>query len=272
MSDLFLCPKCRHALTAAGNTLRCPEGHSYDKARSGYVNLLLSGGGKNHGDDALMLASRRRFLSAGHYLPLCRAVAEAALAHAGRSSVILDVGCGEGYYSEKILSTLTENGVTADYYGIDISKKAADMAAKTVKAAQFAVASAYALPFAEETFDLTVNLFSPLAPEEIYRVLKPKGIFILAVPDTMHLYELKCAVYKTPYQNPETDNALPGFRLLSEQKIAFPMHLTENAEIVSLFEMTPYYYKTAKEDFEKLLSIPAMTVQAAFKLLIYQRK
>ena len=71
----FACPKCRAALLTDGNLKKCENGHSFDRARAGYYNLLLGSSGGVHGDNRDMVEARRRFLSADNYLPLARAIA-----------------------------------------------------------------------------------------------------------------------------------------------------------------------------------------------------
>ena len=135
MADIsFVCPVCGNMLSLDGNTLRCEKGHSFDRARSGYVNLLLSGGkhAKIPGDNKLMVASRRAFLEKDFYRPMADVMCEEAVRELENipSPVILDAGCGEGYYTELLYQALRKAGLTPQLLGIDISKFAAEKAAK----------------------------------------------------------------------------------------------------------------------------------------------
>ena len=99
----FICPKCKGALTVTdGGVAKCPLGHSYDRAKEGYYNLLLSSAGGVHGDNREMVQARRAFLDTGAYLPLARRVAELASEHTPDGGLLLDCGCGEGFYTHTI--------------------------------------------------------------------------------------------------------------------------------------------------------------------------
>ena len=102
----FLCPKCRERLNQVNNSAVCKNGHSYDRSRQGYYNLLLGGGA--HGDNREMVASRRRFLELGYYKPLADAVASLVLKYSKRLPTVLDTGCGEGYYTDIIEKAIFE--------------------------------------------------------------------------------------------------------------------------------------------------------------------
>ena len=45
------CPVCAGALEKRAGASRCPKNHSFDIAKSGYVNLLLNSSQGHHGDD-----------------------------------------------------------------------------------------------------------------------------------------------------------------------------------------------------------------------------
>ena len=261
--NIFKCPKCGLTLEETGRSFRCTNGHCYDVSASGYVNLLLSNT-KNHGDDAEMVSCRRAFLDAGHYSPLCRALCESAAGYNPR--VMIDAGCGEGYYTEEVKATLPE----CEVYGIDISKKAAEKAAKRVRSAHICVGSIYNMPYSDESFDALYNVFSPLAPGEYLRVLKPGGAFIMALPAPEHLYELKALVYEEVKVKELKDFTLEGFELTDKKDVAFKMDLN-NSDLKNLFEMTPYAHKTSKENIAKLDSVPETEVTAAFVIAEYRK-
>ena len=137
-STVLACPNCALALTFSARGATCANGHSFDRGRSGYLNLLVGGrlsAATTPGDTPDALAARRRFLGAGYYAPIAEALAEAVGVPDGP---VLDVGCGEGYY----LSQLD----LVDLYGLDVAKSAVQMAARLLPDAQFVVGSAYRLP------------------------------------------------------------------------------------------------------------------------------
>ena len=179
MKSLFRCPVCGGPLDREERVYRCADRHSYDIAKEGYTYLLPPN--QKHsadpGDDKAMSAARRDFLSKEYYMPLLNTLCSRILPLVGEHPVILDAGCGEGYYTAGIRAALTAAGKTPAIAGIDISKSILRLAAKREKQVEFAVASCYHLPFADETADLLLDCFSPLAIDEFRRVLKPGGVF-----------------------------------------------------------------------------------------------
>lgn len=267
MQSQLLCPICRAPLARGEHTYLCPAHHSFDCAKSGYVNLLPSSTGGGHGDDRLMVRSRRDFLEKGYYQPLADAICSAAAEHCGDSPAVLDAGCGEGYYTARVAAALLSPRVIA----VDVSRTAADLCARRLKDAEVAVASVYSLPIADACIDLVLNIFSPLAQDEYARVLRPNGLFLTVIPLEDHLYSLKAAVYDTPYRNRVKDTALPGFEFLGRRDVSYPITLTSKSDILALFCMTPYYYKTSARDQAKLNALNSLVTQASFALLLYRR-
>jgi len=136
---------------------------------------------------------------------------------------------------------------------------------------ELAVASAYHMPTADDSFDMAVNMFSPLAPDEIQRTLRTGGIFIMAIPGENHLYGLKSVTYKTPYKNEVSDPTLPGFELLLTERVSYSLELLGGNKIKSLFMMTPYAYRTKKEDRERVLSLDTLNTEVEFLIFVYKK-
>ena len=174
----FCCPLCAAPLSKTDTGLQCPNRHSFDRAKEGYVHLLPANQkhSKAPGDDKGMVAARRAFLDKGWYQPLRDALCRLSVELTGDAPAVLDTGCGEGYYTAGVRDALQNAGKTPRDAGIDISKFSLQKAAKKYPGIEFAVASAYRLPVPEASVDLLLNVFSPLALEEFRRVLKPGGI------------------------------------------------------------------------------------------------
>ena len=253
-----------------GTAAVCPSGHRFDRSRYGYYNLLLSSSGGVHGDNAEMVEARRAFLHRGFYEPLAKAMTEAVLAFAGEGTVLLDAGCGEGYYTELVsreLLRLPRTRVAA----FDISKDAARRAARLIPTADVAVAGSYHMPIADESIDVIMNTFSPLAASEMHRVLRTGGGFIMAIPGEEHLFGLKSAIYDTPYKNKVEDTALEGFTLVAERELRYALDLDTGEDIRSLFMMTPYAYRTSAAGRERVLSLSELHTEAHFIILSYRK-
>ena len=267
---IFVCPKCMEKLNITdGGAARCPQGHSYDRSRYGYYNLLLSERGGVHGDNKDMVLARRAFLGSGAYEPLASRIAERCSELLSNGGVMLDAGCGEGYYTSAVRARLDTGRVSIAAF--DISKDAVREAARKRCADFYAVASSYKIPAADESFDLVLNTFSPQALSETARVLKRGGHFVMAIPAEEHLFGLKAAIYETPYKNEVRDTALDGFELLSAERIKYELELNTGEGIRNLFMMTPYAYRTRQADREKVLSLKQLTTAAHFLLLTYRK-
>ena len=183
------CPYCAADLVPAPGALRCPAGHSFDLARQGYVTLLPLGGGRGAGraagDTAGMVAARDRFLSAGHYAPLTRALVAAA-AGAGPGAV-LDVGAGTGHHLAAVLDAAAGRVGVA----LDASRYAARRAARAHPRAGAVVADAWrGLPVRTAAAGLVLDVFAPRNGPEIARVLAPGGQLLVVTPAADHLAEL----------------------------------------------------------------------------------
>lgn len=266
----LICPVCGLPLSKTERTYRCENNHSYDIAKKGYVNLAMSQSSskKRHGDDKLMVAARRDFLDKGYYAPLREAVTEAAAEFTNGSAVIVDAGCGEGYYTAAIAERLPD----ADIYGIDISKDALSFAAKRSKELTLTVASASAIPVQSGCTDAIVSIFAPIFPEEAARLLSDNGVIIRAVPLEEHLFGLKEAIYEKAYKNPPDDFMLDGFEIVSRKELRYTLTLNNNKDIEALFMMTPYYYKTSRQDQERLLERDDLETEAAFGVIVYKKE
>lgn len=266
----FICPVCRGSLKRINNALVCDSNHCYDLSKHGYVNLMLSqkSSKKRHGDDKLMLRSRHEFLEKGFYKPLLDALTNEIVRIAdSKHTTILDVGCGEGYYTANIC----KNVKNADVYGIDISKEALIFAARRDSNLSLAVASCTELPIADSSCDIVLNIFSPTDAKEYARVLNDNGVLIKIIPLENHLYGLKKSIYDKPYKNRLDSKNLEGFELSSSQEIKYTLGLESNEDIVSLFKMTPYYYKTSREDQAKLDKLEHLETEAEFGINIYRK-
>lgn len=266
----FICPVCGQALEENESSFKCSSNHCFDKSKSGYVNLLITSGKKGHGDNKMMITARHNFLNKGYYEDLKSNLCHEIKIYAEKWVRLLDSGCGDGYYTVGICDEVLDSK-KGEVYAIDVSKEALKIAAKSCTAAKFAVASAYKLPFEDESFDIITSLFAPLALEEFYRVLKKGGILITAIPLENHLYQLKQAVYDTPYKNKPEDTEIKGFELLNAQELRKEIQLESNEDIKNLFMMTPYYYKTSASDQKKLDNLESLTTEIEFLILTYRR-
>lgn len=232
---IFTCPHCEQALTITLNNAECFNGHSFDVAKEGYLNLLVAGrlpATTTPGDTADSLAARRRFLHAEHYLPIVEAIRELIGTLDGP---ILDVGCGEGYYLARLKN--------ADRFGIDISKKAVQMASKNDSSAGFAVASSYRLPVRSESCAGVFTVFAPHSFSEYSRVLQKGGRWVTVTPGPHHLMEMR-PLRDEAIEEREQRRQNPPEEASEAHRVQFTLDLTEDTAL-DLFSMTPLRWQTA---------------------------
>jgi 23S rRNA (guanine745-N1)-methyltransferase len=181
------CPLCTHPLTIVSGSLRCSEGHNFDRAAHGYVSLLTRPP-TNPGDDATMVDARARFLGAGHFAPLADAVAKIAAEHVAPEGLLVEIGAGTGFYLARVLDGLAERLGLA----LDVSRYAARRAARAHARMAAAVADATArLPLPEARAALILDVFAPRNASEFARVLRPDGALLLVTPSRDHMRELR---------------------------------------------------------------------------------
>ncbi|MBE6836094.1 MAG: methyltransferase domain-containing protein [Ruminococcaceae bacterium] len=269
----FACPVCKGELLDKVKSVECENGHCFDKAKQGYVNLLLSqkSSKSHHGDDRLMIEARQGFLDKGYYKNLCNSVADTVLNHAFEGCVILDAGCGDGYYLSSIYALLKTNNINASVGALDISKEAVKYTLRRINGISGAVGSVFSLPIKDNSVDILLNIFSPMASEEYRRVIGSGGVLISVTPGEEHLFELKKAVYDNPLRNDSTEKTLDGFTVESETRLTNTIEIDNNEDLLNLFMMTPYYYKTGIDDQNKLKKLNRLTTQTVFDITVYKK-
>ncbi|MBQ5897295.1 MAG: methyltransferase domain-containing protein [Oscillospiraceae bacterium] len=273
--EVFRCPLCRTKLLKNERALKCEHGHSFDISAEGYVHLLPANkmNSKIPGDSKEMAASRSAFLDKGYYEPLLKELERTVLELSeNEEPAMLDCGCGEGYYTSNIAKELKNRFPKAKIAGFDISRPSVRSAAKRTKEVDFAVASVFDIPVSDKSFDILLNIFSPLSIDEYKRVLKDGGYYIYVVPAARHLWQLKAAIYDTPYENREEDIPYEGFEHVETRKVRYETLIKTKEDIFALFQMTPYYWKTSAKGAEKLSAYESLLTEVAFDIHIYKKE
>ena len=264
----LICPLCGNPLTRQERAWGCENRHSFDIARQGYVNLLPVQQKRSlqPGDTKEQVASRRAFLDGGFYAPIRDALCALARDH-GCTGPILDIGCGEGYYSARLAKELNTQLV-----GLDISKEAVRYAAGRYKEALWLCASAAHLPVADHSAGLITSLFALTMPEEFLRVLRKDGAFIQVLAAEDHLLGLKSIIY--PELNHKEKNSvpqIPGFRLAETRPVRFTFTV-EGEQVQNLLSMTPHVYRIGKEGADRLRQTKILTDTASCVLNLYTKE
>lgn len=322
--SLFICPICQSPLQPAADTWRCDgslhpkqTSHPFDVARQGYVNLLpvQQKKSKAPGDSQQSIAARQRFLAAGYYQPLQNLVCqrmEQLLAQDKTTinndesnkkdeteTCWLDIGCGEGYYSQAMAQVGTAIGTGIDtLIAADISKPALVELAKVSKAANRLwyqqkneeakegstkmtaiyplVTSAAHLPLRAHSMTGISSIFSPILPEAFAEVLEEGGYLVIAKPDIGHLATLREALFDSVREH-DSDKFLstlaPYFQLIDTHLVSTQLSLSSDA-LTDLLTMTPYTYRARAENRQALLASaetePFMT-EAKFVVYVLQK-
>ena len=266
--QILMCPVCRQPLNLTERTWRCEQGHSYDVAKQGYVNLhvVQHKHSKNPGDTPESVDARRAFLQGGYYQPLQQAVVD--LLKQLDVKAILDIGCGEGYYTSA-MQQVVEHCV-----GVDIAKTAVQRAAKLDPEVTWVVGTGATLPVLDHSMDACTSLFSPIPQAEIARVLKDEGYLIVVTPASEHLYAMREALFEQV--NPHTPEKFVEqlqdlFELKQEQIIDAPFVLEQQA-LKNLIAMTPYAYKASPERRSQLEQHSQLKVTASFQIYVFQKR
>ena len=273
-SELLCCPLDKLALRQENTQLRCANGHSFDIARQGYVNLLVPGDKRSRdpGDSKAMVVARRAFLSSGHYEPVAHRLAQLVRPLTGVDSVIVDAGCGEGYYLEQLRAQLpASRHSTPTMIGFDISRAAVQAATRRF-AATWLVASNRNIPLAADSADCLLSLFGFPMFESFRRVLKDSGALLIVNAGPQHLIELREILYPSVRSSASTvvqQAQSAGFLLGTSSTLQFDTAPLRQLQIQQLLGMTPHLFRTSlagKERAARLDNFP-VTVDVVFHLL-----
>lgn len=241
------CPLCRLPLVVNSQGVGCEKHHQFDRAKEGYLNLLpvQHKGSREPGDAKAQLQARRQFLQAGFFAPLQQRLQTLLPASAQN---VLDIGCGEGYFTQSYAETLPE----AQVYGIDIAKAGVRLAAKTAQTRGlssrlvYAVASSFDLPLADASMDVITRIYAPSKDAELYRVMAANGLLVIVAPGEQHLQGLRQRIYREvrPHQATPTHE---GFKLIDQQQVAAELVIEQPELCAALLMMTPFAWRISPE-------------------------
>jgi len=266
--EFLVCPIDDSLLTRTGSSYGCEQGHNFDVAKQGHINLLPVQHKRSRapGDNQVMVAARKRFLDSGAYEGIAKKLVMrvCTVNDAGTLSV-LDAGCGEGYYLAYLrehLSLLLPD-IDQCFCGVDISKPAIIAAAKRDRAITWVVGSNKQLPIQAQSMDAVICMFGFPNFEMFKKVLKPEGQVILIDPNTEHLIELRTLLYDEVRKGklPSHDEALAfGFKVSETSDVTYQAQLSSSQQIVDLAMMTPHYFRAKQEAKDKLGQMDALKV------------
>lgn len=253
----FACPICQENLTLVESSLKCNNRHSFDLAKFGYVNLAPQIK-QSANYDKKNFQNRQQILEAGFYQAILEVVSD-LLSNSKNAKTILDIGCGEGFYSRK----LQERHPDKTFYAFDISKDSVQIAAKSEPnwAVNWFVGDLARLPIKDASMDILLDIFSPANYGEFRRVLSKDGILIKVIPTKNHLKEIRQKVQdqltNKDYSNQDIKNHFQEhFTILSSQTASLTKPITTE-QLQALLSMTPllFHVDQSKIDWSQLTEI-----------------
>lgn len=268
----YQCPICHQPLSPEATALRCDNRHQFDRAKEGYVNLLpvQHKRSRQPGDSAEMMLARREFLDGGYYQPLQKKVCELFEQVLPVSSLsILDLGCGEGYYTHEVANRFQARSETR-VFGLDVSRAAVRFAAKRYHNVEFCVASSQRLPFASGFFDAVLRIYAPCNAEELLRVVKSQGYVLTVTPGPRHLIEFKELIYQEVRLHDDSPEQMDGFTLLEQHSLNYSMRLSSEMS-AALLQMTPFAWRARPEVWGVLATTNEFDCETDFTLRLWQR-
>ena len=253
----FACPICQENLTVVETSLKCSNRHSFDLAKFGYVNLAPQIK-QSANYDKENFQNRQLILEAGFYQAILKGISD-LLATKPFTKTVLDIGCGEGFYSRKLQEVHPEK----TFYAFDISKDSVQIAAKSEPnwAVNWFVGDLARLPIKDTSMDILLDIFSPANYGEFRRVLSKDGILIKVIPTENHLKEIRQLVQdqltKKDYSNQDIkDHFQEHFSIQSSQSASLTKPITAEQR-QALLSMTPllFHVNQSKIDWSQLTEI-----------------
>lgn len=273
--DVLVCPICKQPLVLQRKSLVClgetnGKHHCFDISSAGYCDLSYRSGGSGDPKDAV--TDRTAFLDKGYYSKINDRLTEICAKYLSANSMIVDAGCGEGYYSENVAINLNNCRI----FGADLSKHAVHRASvrrnlRGGKNSFYSVASIFNLPIRDNVADCVISMFAPVAEDEFKRILKSGGILIIGAAARNHLLGLKEAIYDSVHFNDIRADLPQSMNLIDRININYIASIDNHEDINRLFGMTPYRFRTSEKSMQRLNQLKSLETEVDVDFYVYKK-
>jgi 23S rRNA (guanine745-N1)-methyltransferase len=266
-ADCFRCPVCQQSVEVKATSLICQNQHQFDLSKKGTLYFLKHAIQTEY--NKKMFTARGRMIQAGMYEPLLTKIA----AKINQAAVTLDVGCGEGGF----LTQLAHKGLAGTKIGFDLSKEGIYLASNQPNDAFWCVADLTNLPFADDSINVLLNIFSPSHYREFQRVLAPGGLVVKVIPEADYLKELRQAFYpddetKQVYTN---EKVLQRFTeellVVANERITYRFDIPTEQRL-DLLEMSPLEWQVADSVKQAVQKNPLASVTVDIRMLVGKKR
>jgi len=277
VKNFLQCPICGKKIRFHAGGLVCKREHRFDISSKGYVNFLQASKQLN-GYERQFFESRRRIFDAGYYNHIVEAVSYYVMesiksrnsetvetSGGGDPLMILDAGCGEGFYALALQKCLRETGNAAQVMAFDIAADAIRTAAKSGEPVKWMVADITNIPVRDGAADMILDVFTPANYKEFIRIMKPDGRLIKVVPGAAHMEQLRRAaaplLRNKSYSNEDVlDYFEKNFEIIDKEKVSRTIPVRP-AHLADLVQMTPLLFDVDKSRLD-VSDVGEITVEA----------
>lgn len=269
---LFKCPICSAEMEMEDHSrLVCRNMHSFDLAKSGYINLAPQAHSTKY--DKSLFEARNAVMNSGFFEPILENIITRLDDHLAGAvcPVLLDAGCGEGTHLEEVHSRL---GTESVGIGIDLAKEGIAAASKAYPGIVWSVADLAAMPFADERIDAILNILSPANYAEFNRLLKPGGVVVKVVPESGYLQELRDVFYDGKQQKEEADPVArfrEQFDAVETERVTYSFALPDGL-LAPLIRMTPLTWGASEEKIREVLEMGMEYITIDLRVIVGVRR
>ncbi len=252
--NVFQCPICNSSIKLnESNSFLCNNNHCFDISKKGYINLLYNNIKTNYNKSLFL--SRKEIFQKGFYEPVSSVIKNIVQTHLlGKNSCnIIDVGCGEGYYTNQLIcdKELSKH----NFFGVDLSKEAISLATQYSTEVNWCVGNLANIPFKNNTMDILLDILTPANYNEFNRILKEDGLIIKVIPGRLYLQEIRelisSKLINKTYKNNNVVNYLEKhINIIDKKVVNYKCDLTKE-DCKNFLNMTPMLFSINLDEIQE---------------------